>query len=334
MTTRLGINGFGRIGRNTLRALLARDDDRLEVVAVNDLTAPETLAHLFRYDSALGTFPGTVEVDGDVLVIDGRRIRVLAEREPSALPWAELGVEVVLESTGRFTARDAAAQHLEAGARRVLISAPATGADATIAFGVNDDVYDPARHTVISNASCTTNALAPLAGVLDDLAGIEHGFMTTVHAYTQEQNLQDGPHRDLRRARAAGVNIVPTTTGAAKAIGLVLPRLDGRLSGDSIRVPVPVGSIVELNTVVARDVTVDEVNDAYRAAASGPLAGVLAFTADPLVSSDITGRPESSIFDSLLTRVDGGRHVKVVAWYDNEWGFSNRVIDTLTMLAA
>ena len=331
--TRIAINGFGRIGRNTLRALLARDGDDLEVVAVNDLTAPETLAHLFRYDSALGPFAGTVEVDGDTLVIDGRRVRVLAETTPAELPWGDLGVEVVLESTGRFTARDAAAGHLEAGARRVLISAPATGADATIAYGVNSDVFDPAVHTVVSNASCTTNALAPLASVLDDLAGIEHGFMTTVHAYTQEQNLQDGPHRDLRRARAAGVNIVPTTTGAAKAIGLVLPRLDGKLSGDSIRVPVPVGSIVELNTVVGRDVTVDEVNAAYRAAADGPLAGVLAYTADPLVSTDITGRPESSVFDSLLTRVDEGRHVKVVAWYDNEWGFSNRVVDMLGLLA-
>ncbi|ROP64581.1 type I glyceraldehyde-3-phosphate dehydrogenase [Curtobacterium sp. ZW137] len=331
--TRIGINGFGRIGRNTLRALVARGGDDLDVVAVNDLTAPETLAHLFRYDSALGPFDGTVEVDGDTLVIDGRRIRVLASREPADLPWGDLGVEVVLESTGRFTARDAAAAHLTAGAHRVLISAPATGADATIAYGVNSDTFDPAVHTVISNASCTTNALAPLASVLDDLAGIEHGFMTTVHAYTQEQNLQDGPHRDLRRARAAGVNIVPTTTGAAKAIGLVLPRLDGKLSGDAIRVPVPVGSIVELNTVVARDVTVEQVNEAYRAAAAGPLAGVLAFTADPIVSTDITGRSESSVFDSLLTRVDGGRHVKVVAWYDNEWGFSNRVVDTLGMLA-
>jgi glyceraldehyde 3-phosphate dehydrogenase len=331
--TRIAINGFGRIGRNTLRALLARGGDDLEIVAVNDLTAPETLAHLFRYDSALGPFAGTVEVDGDALVVDGARIRVLAEREPVDLPWAELGVEVVLESTGRFTARDAAAAHLTAGARRVLISAPATGADATIAFGVNSDVFDPTAHTVVSNASCTTNALAPLASVLDDLAGIEHGFMTTVHAYTQEQNLQDGPHRDLRRARAAGVNIVPTSTGAAKAIGLVLPRLEGKLSGDAIRVPVPVGSIVELNTVVSRDVSVDEVNAAYRAAAAGPLAGVLAFTADPIVSTDITGRPESAVFDSLLTRVDDGRHVKVVAWYDNEWGFSNRVVDTLGMLA-
>jgi glyceraldehyde 3-phosphate dehydrogenase len=330
--TRIAVNGFGRIGRTTLRALLARQGHDLEVVAINDLTAPETLAHLFRYDSSTGPFDGTVEVDGDTLVIDGQRIRVLAEREPSALPWADLDIEVVLESTGRFASREAAAQHLDAGAERVLVSAPATDADATIAYGVNTDAFDPATHRVVSNASCTTNALAPLASVLDDLAGIEHGFMTTVHAYTQEQNLQDGPHRDLRRARAAGVNIVPTTTGAAKAIGLVLPRLEGKLSGDAIRVPVPVGSIVELNTVVARDVTAEEVNDAYRTAAGGALAGVLAFTADPLVSTDITGRAESAVFDSLLTRVDGGRHVKVVAWYDNEWGFSNRVIDMLGLL--
>ncbi len=330
--THIAINGFGRIGRNVLRALLERDSD-LEVVAINDLTEPETLAHLLRYDSSLGRFPGTVEVDGDALVVNGRRIRVLAEREPATLPWAELGVELVVESTGRFTDAAAAKAHLGAGAKRVLISAPATGADVTIAYGVNTDAYEPALHTIISNASCTTNALAPLAAVLDDLAGIEHGFMTTVHAYTQEQNLQDGPHRDLRRARAAGVNIVPTTTGAAKAIGLVLPQLEGKLSGDSIRVPVPVGSIVELNTVVARDVTREQVLEAYRTAALGGLAGILEYTEEQIVSSDITGRPSSAIFDASLTRVDG-RHIKVVAWYDNEWGFSNRVVDTLTLLAA
>jgi len=239
----------------------------------------------------------------------------------------------VLESTGRFTAADAARAHLEAGAKKGLVSAPSDGADVTLAYGGNTDAYDPATHAIISNASCTTNALAPLAQVLDDLAGIEHGFMTTVHAYTQEQNLQDGPHRDPRRARAAGVNIVPTTTGAAKAIGLVLPGLDGKLSGDSIRVPVPVGSIVELNTTVSREVTRDEVLEAYRTAASGRLAGVLEYSDDPLVSSDITGNPASAIFDAALTRVEG-KHVKVVAWYDNEWGFSNRVIDTLELLAA
>ncbi len=329
--TRIAVNGFGRIGRNTLRALLERDS-ALEVVAINDLTAPEALAHLLRYDSSLGRLGRWVEVDGDALVVDGRRIRVLAERDPEKLPWAELGVDVVLESTGRFTSAEAAGAHLRAGARRVLVSAPAEGADVTLAYGVNTGDYDPERHRIVSNASCTTNALAPLAAVLDDLAGIEHGFMTTVHAYTQEQNLQDGPHRDLRRARAAGVNIVPTTTGAAKAIGLVLPQLDGKLSGDSIRVPVPVGSIVELNAVVTREVTREEVLAAYRAAADGPLAGILEYTEDPLVSSDITGRAASAVFDSALTRAEG-KHVKVVAWYDNEWGFSNRVVDTLELLA-
>ncbi|GAA0370938.1 type I glyceraldehyde-3-phosphate dehydrogenase [Actinoallomurus spadix] len=329
--TRIAVNGFGRIGRNTLRALLERDSD-LEVVAVNDLTAPETLAHLLKYDSAFGRLARSVEVDGTDLVVDGRRITVLAEREPAKLPWAELGVDIVLESTGRFTKDGAARAHLDAGARRVLVSAPADDADVTLAYGVNTDTYVPGEHVIVSNASCTTNALAPLASVLDDLAGIEHGFMTTVHAYTQEQNLQDGPHRDLRRARAAGVNIAPTTTGAAKAIGKVLPNLDGRLSGDSIRVPVPVGSLVELNTTVSREVTRDEVLAAYRAAADGPLNGILEYEADPVVSSDIVGRPASSIFDAALTRVDG-RHVKVVAWYDNEWGFSNRVVDTLELLA-
>ncbi|MYS19758.1 glyceraldehyde-3-phosphate dehydrogenase (NAD+) [Streptomyces sp. DvalAA-14] len=329
--TRIAVNGFGRIGRNTLRVLLERASD-LEVVAVNDLTAPETLAHLLKYDSSLGRLGRSVEVDGSELVVDGRRITVLAEREPAKLPWAELGVDIVLESTGRFTAADAARAHIRAGATRVLVSAPSDGADVTLAYGVNTEVYDPARHVVVSNASCTTNALAPLASVLDDLAGIEHGFMTTVHAYTQEQNLQDGPHRDLRRARAAGVNIVPTTTGAAKAIGRVLPNLDGKLSGDSIRVPVPVGSLVELNTTVAREVSRDEVLAAYRAAADGRLKGILDYADEPLVSSDITGQPASAIFDAALTRVHGP-HVKVVAWYDNEWGFSNRVVDTLELLA-
>ncbi|MFD6054099.1 type I glyceraldehyde-3-phosphate dehydrogenase [Agromyces sp. NPDC060279] len=331
MTTRIAINGFGRIGRNVLRAIVERGAD-FEVVAINDLTAPATLAHLLKYDSTLGRFDREVTVEGEALVIDGARIRVLAEREPAKLPWGELDVELVLESTGRFTSADAARAHLEAGAKRVLVSAPSDGADATIAFGVNHTDYDPASHTIVSNASCTTNALAPLAHVLDELAGIEHGFMTTVHAYTQEQNLQDGPHRDLRRARAAGVNIVPTSTGAAKAIGLVLPGLDGKLQGDSIRVPVPVGSIVELNTTVAKDVTLDEVLAAYRAAAEGPLRGILEYTEDPIVSSDIEGNPHSSIFDAALTRVHG-RHVKVVAWYDNEWGFSNRVVDSLGLLA-
>ncbi|MFG2694753.1 type I glyceraldehyde-3-phosphate dehydrogenase [Kitasatospora sp. NPDC048407] len=330
--TRIAINGFGRIGRNVLRALLERDS-KLEVVAVNDLTEPAALGRLLAYDSSSGRLGRPVTVEGDVLVVDGRRIKVLAERNPADLPWAELGVDIVLEATGRFTSAEAARAHLTAGAKKVLVSAPSDGADVTLAYGVNTEAYDPAVHTIVSNASCTTNALAPLAAVLDELAGIEHGFMTTVHAYTQEQNLQDGPHRDPRRARAAGVNIVPTTTGAAKAIGLVLPQLDGKLSGDSIRVPIPVGSIVELNTTVSRDVTREEVLAAYREAAGGKLAGVLEYSEDPLVSSDIVGNPASSIFDSELTRVDG-RHVKVVAWYDNEWGFSHRVIDSLELLAA
>jgi len=330
--TRIAINGFGRIGRNVLRALLERGSD-LELVAVNDLTEPAALARLLAFDSTAGRLGRPVTAEDGAIVVDGHRVAVLAEREPAALPWRDLGVDVVLESTGRFTSADAARGHLDAGARKVLVSAPSAGADVTLAPGVNTDAYDPAEHTIVSNASCTTNALAPLASVLDELAGIEHGFMTTVHAYTQEQNLQDAPHRDARRARAAAVNIVPTTTGAAKAIGLVLPRLDGKLSGDSIRVPVPVGSIVELNATVSRDVSRDDVLAAYREAAAGPLAGVLEYAEDALVSSDIVGNPASSIFDSLLTRVDG-RHVKVVAWYDNEWGFSHRVVDTLELLAA
>jgi glyceraldehyde 3-phosphate dehydrogenase len=330
--TRIAINGFGRIGRNTLRALMERNS-ALDVVAVNDLSEPTALARLLTFDSTAGRLGRPVSVEGDELIVDGRRILVLAERDPSNLPWARLGIDIVLESTGRFSAATSARAHIEAGAGRVLISAPAEGADVTLAYGVNTDAYDAAIHKIVSNASCTTNALAPLAAVLDDLATIEHGFMTTVHAYTQEQNLQDGPHKDPRRARAAAINIVPTTTGAAKAIGLVLPKLNGKLSGDSIRVPIPVGSIVELNTTVARDVTREDVIAAYRTAASGPMAGILEYSEDALVSSDITGNAASAIFDSALTRVDG-RHVKVVAWYDNEWGFSNRVVDTLELLAA
>ncbi|WP_327287484.1 type I glyceraldehyde-3-phosphate dehydrogenase [Streptomyces sp. NBC_01198] len=329
--TRIAINGFGRIGRNALRALLARGSD-LEVVAVNDLADPATLARLLAFDTTAGRLGRPVSVDGDYLVVDGHRIRVFAERDPARLPWADLDVDIVLESSGRFTSAEAAGAHLTAGAKKVQVSAPSSGADATVAYGVNTEVYDPAAHKIVSNASCTTNALAPLAKVLDDLAGIEQAFMTTVHAYTQEQNLQDGPHRDPRRARAAAANIVPTTTGAAKAIGLVLPGLDGKLSGDALRVPVAVGSIVELNATVTREVTRDDVLAAYRAAAEGPLAGVLEYSEDALVSSDITGNPASSIFDSALTRVHG-RHVKVVSWYDNEWGFCNRVVDTLELLA-
>lgn len=331
MTTRVAINGFGRIGRNVLRALLERDTD-LEVVAVNDLTSPATLAQLLRFDSTLGRLGRPVTAGDDHLVVDGHRIAVLAEREPAALPWAELGVDLVLESTGRFTAASDAAAHLEAGAGRVLVSAASAGADVTIAYGVNDGTYDPARHRIVSNASCTTNALAPLAQVLHETAGIEAGFMTTVHAYTQEQNLQDGPHRDLRRARGAAVNIAPTTTNAATAIGRVLPELEGRLDGYAIRVPVAVGSLVELNVTVDREVSVEQLHAAYRAAAEGRLAGVLVYSEDPLVSTDIVGDPASSIFDAGLTKVMG-RHVKVASWYDNEWGFSNRVVDTLALMA-
>ncbi|MFF2388050.1 type I glyceraldehyde-3-phosphate dehydrogenase [Agromyces sp. NPDC058104] len=331
MTTRIAINGFGRIGRNVVRALVERGSD-LELVAVNDLTSPAELARLLKYDTAGGRFGYPVEVDGDVLVIDGRRVKVLAERDPVKLPWGELGVELVLESTGRFTDAEAAKAHITAGAKKVLVSAPAKGADSTLVYGVNTDAYNAETDVIVSNASCTTNALAPLAKVLDDLAGIEHGFMTTVHAYTQDQNLQDAPHSDPRRARAAAENIVPSSTGAAKAIGLVLPNLDGKLNGDAMRVPIPVGSIVELNATVSKEVTREEVLAAYKAAAEGPLAGVLEYSEEPLVSSDIVGNPHSSIFDSELTRVDG-KHIKVVSWYDNEWGFSNRVIDSLTLLA-
>ncbi|MBK0420852.1 type I glyceraldehyde-3-phosphate dehydrogenase [Leucobacter sp. CSA2] len=332
MTGRIAINGFGRIGRGVLRALLESDSDA-EVVAVNDLTDPGTLARLLARDSVYGKLPWPVTVDGDALVIGDRRIRILAEADPAKLPWAELGVDAVLESTGRFTDAEKASAHLDAGAGRVLVSAPSKGEDLTIVVGVNDDRYDPSEHRIVSNASCTTNALAPLAQVLDDAVGIDYGFMTTVHAYTQDQRLVDAPHDDPRRARAAALNIVPTSTGAARAIGLVLPQLDGRLMGDAIRVPVPVGSIVELNAVTKREASLEEILAAYREAADGRLAGVMEYSEEPLVSTDIVGNPHSSIFDSELTHVDG-THVRVVAWYDNEWGFSNRAARLLERLAA
>jgi len=330
VTTRVAINGFGRIGRNVFRAVLAHHAD-VEVVAVNDLADSRALAQLLRFDSTMGRLGRSVEAHDDHLLVDGRRVEVSAEREPHLLRWKELGVDVALESTGRFTAAADARAHLEAGAGKVLVSAPSKGADITIAYGVNHGDFDPSTHHVVSNASCTTNALAPIAAVLDDLAGIEAGSMTTVHAYTQEQNLQDGPHRDARRARAAALNIAPTTTGAATAIGAVLPRLQGRLNGYSVRVPVPVGSLVELNALVERPVTVEDVNDAFEAAARGPLGATLEYSEDPLVSSDIVGNPASAIFDSQLTAANG-HLVKVVAWYDNEWGFSNRVVDTLALV--
>ncbi len=331
MTRRVAINGFGRIGRGVLRALLQQQND-LEVVAINDLTDAPTLAHLLSRDSLYGKLEQPVSVDGTTLVVGDRRIEILGERDPAKLPWSELQVDVVLESTGFFTKAADARKHIEAGAKRVLVSAPAKGADLTLVVGVNDDLYDPEQHHIVSNASCTTNALAPLAKVLDELAGIEWGTMMTVHAYTADQRLQDAPHSDLRRARAAALNIVPTSTGAATAIGQVLPQLDGKLVGGSLRVPVPVGSIVELTAVVSREVTRDEVLAAYRAAADGPLAGVLEYSEEPLVSSDIVGNPHSSIFDSELTYAEG-KHVKVTAWYDNEWGFSNRAAQVLATLA-
>jgi glyceraldehyde 3-phosphate dehydrogenase len=328
MSVRVGINGFGRIGRNVFRAAQAAGAD-IDWVAVNDLTDNETLAHLLRYDSILGPYPGTVELSDEGLVVDGKQIIVCEERDPAALPWGDLGVDVVLESTGFFTKRDAAAKHLEAGAKKVVISAPATDEDITVVLGVNFDRYDPNSHDVISNASCTTNCLAPFAKVVHEAVGIEHGLMTTIHAYTADQNLQDGPHKDLRRARAAAINLVPTSTGAAKAVGLVLPELNGRLHGFAVRAPVPTGSLVDLTFVASRETTVDEVNAAFAAAADGPLQGILQYTEDPIVSSDIVGNPHSSIVDGQLTAVMQGTMVKVVGWYDNEWGYSNRCVDIL-----
>ncbi|MDQ0794202.1 type I glyceraldehyde-3-phosphate dehydrogenase [Streptomyces sp. B1I3] len=334
MSIKVAINGFGRIGRGFLRAALTHGTD-LEVVAVNDLTDAATLAHLLSYDSTMGRLNAEVEVDGDSLVIDGRKIAVYAEREPGKLPWGELGIDVVVESTGIFTDGKKAAVHLEAGARKVLISAPASNEDITLAYGINHAKYDPANHHVVSNASCTTNCLAPLAKVLHDGLGVEHGLMTTVHAYTQDQNLQDGPHKDPRRARSAAINVVPTSTGAAKAIGLVLPELNGRLAGLSLRVPVPVGSLTDLSVYLSRPTTVEEINGLFAEAAAGPLAGVLRYTDAPLVSSDIVGDPASCIFDSKLTTVTGdGRHAKVFGWYDNESGFSHRLIDVARLLGA
>ncbi len=333
MAIKVGINGFGRIGRSFFRAALEQNAD-LEVVGINDLTDPATLAHLLKYDSTLGKIGVSVSAGENEIVVDGRSIRVTAERDPANLPWGELGVDVVIESTGVFTDAEKAKAHLVAGARKVIISAPATNQDLTIAFGVNHEAYDAELHTIVSNASCTTNCLAPLAKVLDDALGIEGGLMTTVHAYTQDQNLQDGPHKDLRRARAAADNIVPTSTGAAKAIGQVLPSLNDKLDGYALRVPVTVGSATDLTVVVGRDTTVEEVNALFATAAAGPLAGILRYTDEPIVSSDIVTDPSSCIFDSGLTKVIGGRQVKIVGWYDNEWGFSNRVVDTVLLIGA
>ena len=334
MPVRVGINGFGRIGRNVFRAAMAAAATDIEWVAVNDLTDAPTLAHLLRYDSILGPYRGSVEVDGDGLVVDGAPLRVLAERDPGALPWGDLGVDVVIESTGFFTARAAAAKHLEGGASKVVISAPGSGEDITVVLGVNFDRYSPAEHHVISNASCTTNCLAPMAKVLHETVGIRHGLMTTIHAYTADQRLQDMPHSDLRRARAAALNLVPTSTGAAKAVGLVLPELAGKLHGFAVRAPVPTGSLVDLTFEAERETSVEEVNAALSARAdSGELAGILAYTEDPIVSTDVITNPFSSIVDGGLTAVIDGTLVKTVSWYDNEWGYSNRVVELVQRLS-
>jgi glyceraldehyde 3-phosphate dehydrogenase len=330
MPVRVGINGFGRIGRNVFRAAMAREDaHEIEWVAVNDLTDCQTLAHLLKYDSILGPYPGQVEVSDDQTIkVDGRELRVLAERDPAALPWGKLGADVVIESTGLFTDRDNAAKHLAGGAKKVVISAPATNPDVTVVLGVNFDAYDRDAHQVLSNASCTTNCLAPVAKVLVDTIGVKHGLMTTIHAYTADQRLQDMPHKDLRRARAAAINLIPASTGAAKAIGLVVPELQGKLHGFAVRAPVPTGSVVDLTVEASRETTVEEVNAALKKATeAGPLQGIMSYTEDPIVSSDIVSSPYSSIVDAQLTSVIDGTMVKVVAWYDNEWGYSNRVVD-------
>ena len=331
MTVRVGVNGFGRIGRNFFRAVQASASD-IEIVAVNDLVDNATLAHLLKYDSVLGKLDAEISSDDDGIVVGGKQVRVFAERDPENLPWGDLGVDVVVESTGRFTKAEDAAKHVKGGAKKVIISAPAKGEDLTVVMGVNHEAYDGSQ-TIISNASCTTNCLAPLAKTLHDAFGIEQGLMTTIHAYTQDQNLQDGPHRDLRRARAAALNIVPTSTGAAKAIGLVLPELNGKLDGYALRVPVPTGSTTDLTATLSRETTVDEVNEAFRAAAEGPLKGILTYNEDPIVSADIVTDPASCIYDAPLTKVIGNQ-VKVVGWYDNEWGYSNRLVDLCKLVGA
>ncbi len=333
MAVRVGINGFGRIGRNVFRAAKESGAD-IDWVAVNDLTDARTLGHLLKYDSTLGPYPGKVEVRDAGLVVDGDELRVLAERDPAALPWGELGADIVIESTGLFADRENAAKHLDGGAKKVVISAPAKGPDVTVVLGVNfEEAYDRESHQVISNASCTTNCLAPVAKVLNDSIGIKHGLMTTIHAYTADQRLQDMPHSDLRRARAAAINLIPTSTGAAKAIGMVVPELEGKLHGFAIRAPIATGSVVDLTVEAARETTAEEVNAAFREAAdTGALTGILAYTEDPIVSTDIEKSSYSAIFDSELTSVVDGTLVKVVAWYDNEWGYSNRIVDLVQKL--
>ncbi len=330
MTVRVGINGFGRIGRNFFRAALAQGAD-IEVVGANDLTDNKTLAHLLKYDSILGRLQEDVSYDDQHIIVGGRKIRALEERDPGSLPWKELGADVVIESTGFFTDATKARAHIDAGAQKVIVSAPAKNEDFTVVLGVNDSAYDPSKHHIISNASCTTNCLAPMAKVLNDSFTIERGLMTTIHAYTADQNLQDGPHKDLRRARAAALNIVPTSTGAAKALSLVLPELEGKLDGFALRVPIPTGSATDLTVTLSRDTTTAEVNAAFKAAAEGPLKGYLTYTEDEIVSSDIVTDPSSCIFDSKLTKVIGNQ-VKIIGWYDNEWGYSNRLVDLVKLV--
>ncbi|MBM2615376.1 type I glyceraldehyde-3-phosphate dehydrogenase [Actinoplanes sp. LDG1-06] len=333
MTIRVGINGFGRIGRNFFRAAAASGAD-IEIVGVNDLTDNATLAHLLKYDSILGRLPHEVKATADEITVGGKTFKAFAERDPNNLPWGDLGADVVIESTGFFTDATKAKAHIDKGAKKVIISAPAKNEDITVVMGVNDGLYDAAQHNIISNASCTTNCLAPMAKVLNDAIGIEKGLMTTIHAYTQDQNLQDGPHKDLRRARAAALNIVPTSTGAAKAVSLVLPELKGKLDGFALRVPIPTGSATDLTFTAARDTSVEEVNAAIKAAAEGALRGILVYTEDEIVSSDIVTDPASCIFDAGLTKVIGGNQVKVVGWYDNEWGYSNRLVDLVKLVGA
>ena len=333
MTTRVGINGFGRVGRQSLKALIERAPD-VEVVAINDLVPVALDALLFKHDSTYGAYPGVVDHTDDLLIVDGRQIRVFQERDPADLPWGELGVDIVLESTGAFTNAEKAGAHIAAGAQKVIISAPAKGEDITIVLGVNEGTYDPTAHHIISNASCTTNCLAPAAKVVHDLVGIEHGLMNTIHSYTNDQRILDVAHKDPRRARSAGLNIIPTTTGAAKALGLVIPDLKGRFDGFSLRVPTPTVSIVDFTATVRRDTTVEELNDAFRGAAAGPMRGILGVSDEPLVSMDFKGDSRSTIIDSVSTMVIGGTMVKVIAWYDNEWGYSCRVADLIAFVAA
>src|SRR5256885_4554888 len=333
MTTRIGINGFGRIGRQTLKAMLERHPRDLEVVALNDITDTKTNAHLLKYDSTYGHFPGEVEATDNTLVVNGHKVQVIAQRDPAQIPWGDLGVELVIESTGFFTDATKAAAHLKGGAKKVIISAPAKGEDLTIVLGVNENVYDPAQHTIISNASCTTNCLAPTAKVLNDAFGIERGLMNTIHSYTNDQRILDQVHKDLRRARSAGANIIPTTTGAARALALVIPELKGRFDGMSLRVPTVTVSVVDFVANVRKEATKEAVNDAYKETAAGSLNGILGVTEEPLVSMDFRGDPRSSIIDGLSTMVTGGNMVKVIAWYDNEWGYSCRCADLANFIA-